>query len=218
MTAESFFDAVKRGDSPEVERMLTQDPGLLEARSTADLSPVLLAMYHRKPEMADLLIERGAVLDIFDACSAGRMERVKSLLHSDLSLIKGYAPDGFQPLGLAAFFGHIEVVRLLLAHGAPVNSASQNAMHVQPLHSAVAGGHLEITRQLLSQGADVNACQAGGYTPLHAAAQSGQLEMLRLLLEHGADVRSKSFEGKSALDLALENGQQQAADLLREKA
>jgi ankyrin repeat protein len=216
MTAESFFDAVKRGDREEVERMLSHDLGLLRSRTEKGISSVLLAIYHGKPEMADLLIERGAVLDIFDACAAGRLERARSLLEANPSLVKGFAADGFQALGLAAFFGHAELVRFLLAQGASVNTASQNAMHVQPLHSAVAGRHFEIARELLGHGADVNACQAGGYTPLHAAAQNGQLEMLQLLLENGADVLSKSYDGTSALDLALENGHLQAADLLRD--
>ena len=63
--------------------------------------------------MADLLIERGAVLDIFDACAAGRLERARSLLEANPSLVKGFAADGFQALGLAAFFGHPELVRFL---------------------------------------------------------------------------------------------------------
>ena len=211
----AFFEAVKRGDLAEVERMISQEPGLLNSRTQAGVSAVLLAIYYGNPAVADLLIDHGAPLDIFESAAAGRLERVKSLLAADPSLVNAYAADGFQALGLAAFLGHEEVVQFLLAQGATVNSPSNNAQRVQPLHSAVAGKHLEIAGQLLSHGAQVNACQSGGFTPLHGAAQNGQVEMLQLLLDHGADAQATSFDGKSALDFALENGQLQAADLLR---
>jgi ankyrin repeat protein len=67
------------------------------------------------------------------------------------------APDGFGPLGLACFFDHEPVVRLLLSTGARVDAASANAMKVMPLHSAAAARSVAICRLLLAAGAPVNA-------------------------------------------------------------
>lgn len=188
MTTEPFLDAVKRGGQSEVEHLLSQDPGLLKSCTEGDFSPGL---------MADLLIERGAALDNFYSCAAGCLEQVISLQEPAPSLVNSYAPDGFQPLRLAAFFGHTGMVKFLLALGALLNTPSQNTLRVQLLHSVVAGQNLEIACELLVLGADVNACQAGGYTPLHAAAQNGQLGILMLSLENGADVGLKAFDGKT---------------------
>lgn len=215
MDQEAFLEQVKGGNLQEVEHLLEQQPGLLHSRTSAGVSAMMLAVYYGSPRIADLLIQRGATLDIFEAAATGRIERVTELLDSDPSLVNAYAPDGFQPLGLASFFGHKPVVDVLLERGALVNSPSRNSQSVQPLHSAVAGGHFEIAKVLLEHGADVNACQSGGFTPLHAAAQNGQLEMLHLLLEHGADPHFQSFDGKTALDFAAQSGHAQAVDLLR---
>ena len=97
-------------------------------------------MYYGQPAVGNLLVARGATLDVFSAAAAGQLEKVQELVAAEPDLANAYAEDGFQPLGLAAFFGHADVVRFLLAHGSQVNSPSRNDQHVMPLHSAVAGG------------------------------------------------------------------------------
>jgi ankyrin repeat protein len=210
-----FIEAIKAGDLVRVNELLDQDPALVNAKSDAGISAVLLAMYYGKPTMGKLLVARDASLNIFEASAVGKLERVKELLGSQPGLANAYADDGFQPLGLASFFGHAEVVELLLAGGAQVNSASKNGQRVMPLHSAVAGGYIAIAKALLAHEADVNARQAGDFTPLHGAAQNGQLEMVNLLLAHGADVNANA-NGKTPLAIALEKRHRDVASLLRQ--
>jgi ankyrin repeat protein len=128
---------------------------------------------------------------VFEASAAGRAERVRELLDEDPSLANAWADDGFQPLGLASFFGHVEAARLLVERGAEVNSASRNDMKVMPLHSAVATGdpdaRYELAKLLLEQGADPNALQQDDYTPLMAAEHHGDERLRGLLIEHGAE-------------------------------
>jgi ankyrin repeat protein len=212
-----FFEAVKAGDRANVERLLSQDPGLADARSDDDLSAVLTAVYYGKPEIADRLIELGASLDVFESAATGRLQRLATLVEKDPSLVNAFAQDGFQPLGLAAFFDHLDVVEYLLVKGAEVNSASRNQLKVMPLHSAVARGSLEIARALLEQGAEVNASQQDDFTPLHEAAQNGQIEMARLLLDYGADVNAKLANGKTPLALAEEYNHAEVASLLKQR-
>jgi uncharacterized protein len=127
---------------------------------------------------------------VFEASAAGRAERVRELLDEDPSLANAWADDGFQPLGLASFFGHVEAARLLVERGAEVNSASRNDMKVMPLHSAAATGdedtRYELAKLLLENGADPNALQQDEYTPLMAADQHGDQRLRDLLVEHGA--------------------------------
>lgn len=209
-----LIKAIQGGDHARVEKLLELEPALVGSVDENGLSAVLVALYNNHPEIASILVERGARLDIFAACAAGNLERVCQLVDAQPGLANAVAKDGFQPLGLATFFGHLDVARFLLQRGAEVNSPSDNGLHVMPLHSAAANCHLEIARLLLEEGAMVNARQADDFTPLHAAAQNGQLEMVKLLLDYGADVRAASGSGQTALDFAQQSKNEDVIHLI----
>ena len=153
------------------------------------MSDVLEAMYRGDREEAERLAS-GRELDVFEASALGRTERLRELLDADPSLANAWADDGFQPLGLASFFGNADAARVLLDYGADVNSASRNQMKVMPLHSAAAAQdpdvRYEIAKLLLEAGADPNARQQDEYTPLMAADQHGDPRLRELLVSHGA--------------------------------
>jgi ankyrin repeat protein len=199
---EEFFKAIKSGNKELVAELIEKYPNFVELRYDGHLSPVLLAMYYNEPDIANLLKENGTALDLFAAAAVGSRNVLLELLVHQPDGPNAVAPDGFQPLGLAAFFGNSEAVRLLIEKGADVNTASQNEMHVTPLHSAVAHRHLQIARLLLEHDANVNARQADDFTALHAAAQNGQLEMVKLLLEFGADAEARTRHGETPVGLA----------------
>lgn len=213
-SATSLFAAIQGGELEQVRRLIEEDPSLIDATNAGEVAAVLIALYSGEPAIAELLIAQGAQLDIFGAAATGRLERVRELLAEDPARANALAPDGFQPLGLAAFFGHGPVVELLLTQGAAVNAASANAMRVMPLHAAVANQHLAIARTLIAHGADVNARQADDFTPLHGAAQNGQLAMVELLLAAGADKDAKKADGQTARASAQEQGYTAIAVLL----
>lgn len=212
-----FFNAIKKGDIHTVDAMTAQDPDYAGARDMGGTSAVLTAIYYQHPEIADLLIERGAPLSLFEATAAGRLDIVREILTAAPRQVNSWSPDGFQPLGLACFFGHRDLVEYLLSIGAEVNSPSHNLLAVQPINSAVAGQHLEITRMLLEHGADPNARQGEDFTPLHGAAQNGQVAMIQLLLDHGADPSAITEKGKRPVDYAIEGGHEGAVKLLSAK-
>jgi len=153
------------------------------------MSDVLQAIYRGDREEAERLAA-GRELDVFEASGLGRPDRLRKLLDDDPSLANAWANDGFQPLGLASFFGHADTARLLVERGAEVNSASQNPMKVMPLHSAAAAQdpdvRYEIVQLLLEAGADPNAHQQDDYTPLMEADQHGDERLRDLLVSHGA--------------------------------
>ncbi len=209
-----FLKAVQEGQREQVRQMLDADPALIGTTNASGISALLLAIYDGERALADDLIARGAPLNVFEAAATNQVERLKALLDGDPSLANAYAPDGFQPLGLAAFFGHVEAAQLLIERGAQINSPSRNPQQVMPLHSSVAGQHFALSHLLIENGADVNTAQEGGFTPLLEAAQNGQREMIDLLLAHGADNHARTNDGQSAVDLARKAGHEGLIDLL----
>jgi ankyrin repeat protein len=154
------------------------------------MSELLQAVYRGDQSRVEEMLAAEPELDVFEAAAVGDVHRLRRLLDEDAGLANAWAEDGFQPLGLASFFGHVEAARLLIEHGAEVNSASRNEMKVMPLHSAVASSdaeaRYELAKLLLEHGADPNVRQQDDFTPLMEADQNGDARLRELLVEHGA--------------------------------
>ena len=213
--AQEIFDVVRAGDVSRLQALLAKNPELANVRNDRGHSPVLIAQYHRRPEAVAALLAAGPDLDIFDAASVGRTERVAELLDRDPSLLNAYSSDGFYPLGLAAFFAHPETVRLLVSRGADVAQVARNPMKVQPLHAAAAGRSIEAVKLLVDAGAPVNGKQEKGWAPLHEAVRQGNVELVRYLLAHGADPKLQNDEGTSAIGLAAKEERHDILKLLK---
>jgi uncharacterized protein len=213
--AAAFIDAIKAGEFERVKAMVSADPTLIDARSRTGESAILTAVYHRQKEIVNLLVARGAPLDLFEASAAGEIERVERLLAESAEAANAYSGDGWTPLHLAAFFGHTKIAEMLLAHHADVAARSRNANGNTPLHAALAGNHKFVAGVLIGGGADVNAPDAAGWRPLHLAAANNNLDAMKALIAQGADVVAANGEGKSALSLAQEKNHREAAAVLR---
>ncbi|HET9909607.1 MAG TPA: ankyrin repeat domain-containing protein [Anaerolineales bacterium] len=215
MMSREFFDAIKEGNRDEVEHRLNLDPGLIHAKENG-LSPIMVAAYHQEPAIASFLADKTVAINIFEASATGKINNVIRLLARDPQLVNAYAEDGFQPLGLACFFGHLETAEYLIKAGAPINFASRNGLKAAPIQSATAARHEKIVQMLLRLGADPNVREGNGYTPLHAAAQNKDIDMIHTLIYGGADLTLAGKDGKTPLDLAVETGDQETIGLLAE--
>lgn len=202
---EQFWNAVKSGNMTSLRDILAARKELAAIRSNG-VSAIMIAKYYGQHDTAELLAEQADNLDIFEATALGRADRVAKLLAEQPAFVNADSPDGFQPLGFAAFFGQLEIARLLIRHGAQVNSASKNSFRVMPLHAAAAGKHYDVVRLLVENGADLNAPQQAGFRPLHEIAKSGNLEIVKLLVSHGADPTLANDEGLNSIDMARNAG------------
>ncbi|HMF97896.1 MAG TPA: ankyrin repeat domain-containing protein [Vicinamibacterales bacterium] len=214
--AAAFIDAIKAGEFERVKAMVSAEPTLIDARSRTGESAILTAVYHRQKGIVNLLVARGAPMDLFEASAAGEIERVERLLdRGAAAAINAYSPDGWTPLHFAAFFGHTKIAEALLASGADVSARSRNPNGNTPLHAALAGNHTFVAGLLLGNGADVNAPDAAGWRPLHLAAANNNLDAIKTLIAQGADVTAANGEGKTPLSLAQEKNHREGAAFLR---
>ena len=79
----------------------------------------------------------------------------------------------YTPLMEAAMNGHLDIVKLLIHHGADVNA--QSSCGNTPLMLACANGHEQVVKYLLKFGANVEDHNENGHTPLMEAASAGHV-------------------------------------------
>ncbi|CUF06417.1 ankyrin repeat protein, putative [Bodo saltans] len=116
--------------------------------------------------MTELLIQKGAVISLCDR-------------------------NGFQPIHRAVWTGTVEMVKLLLAHGADANALNRRNLRT-PLSLAAIRGSVEIAVLLeghisRAEASDVDARDVHGRSALDIAAASGSHHMVAHLLASGAD-------------------------------
>ena len=212
---QAFLEAVKAGDVSKVDELLAQDPGLADARTKEGIHAAVLALYYGKDDVSRAILARNPTLDLHSAAALGDTPRVRDLVEKDPASAHAFSPDGFPPLGLAAYVGHLEVVMYLLSKGADVNQVGRNPGKFTALTGAAASGHREIAKVLLEAGADPNYWYGGGLTPVLEAAANGDVGLLELLVAHGGDLRAETEQGATAVSRATEKGHPETAEWLR---
>ena len=152
-----------------------------------------------------------------DSARTGNLVVVKLFVQSGMSVsteVEVIYTTSQTALHLAAYGGHLAVVKYLVGQRADVNA--KNGRDETALHIAATYGYLELVRFLLGQGADVNAAAVGGYYPvaaadsgwtaLHMAASEGRLAVVQCLVGQGADVEARTVYGETALHIAATSG------------
>jgi ankyrin repeat protein len=145
-------------------------------------------------DVMEHLKARGAIIDLPTACHTGDIERVRELLRQDPSSAnrtgehEGYYLGAGAPLSNAAAAGRLDIVQLLLDHGADPNlPEEQMAPKGKALYSAVYHGHYEIAKLLLERGAFPNPpVESSGDALWVSRKWRPDKRMEQLLLSYGA--------------------------------
>jgi ankyrin repeat protein len=123
---------------------------------------------------------------------------------------------GATPLIRAANGGDLEIVQLLLEHGA--DAALYTADRQTPIHAVLAGRTaekqaLELIRILYTAGTDVNVValvnhreEVRGGTALHNAVRKRYKEVIKALASYEIDVNARDQDGLTALDYTQSRG------------
>ncbi|XP_069669560.1 ankyrin repeat domain-containing protein 65-like isoform X1 [Periplaneta americana] len=135
------------------------------------------------------------------AAERGDTHRVLQLSDAG-SQVNAVDHDGCTPLYLAAYRGHQDACRALLAAGTRLD-VKGGPQGCTALHVAAVSGHRAVCELLLAAGARPNEPDdADQWTALHCAAHVGHASVVQLLLQHGAERGAREKEGRTALDLA----------------
>jgi ankyrin repeat protein len=155
-------------------------------------------------------------MDIFQAITANRVDRVNQILLGDESRVNANIPNINQtPLTAAARKGSVEIGLALINHGANVNQPDANSY--TPLMSAALTRQEEFVVFLLEQdGIEVNAQDRTGRTALTHAVNNEAKTIVELLFHSGADLNisnhrkytplMEAIDKPDILEFLLDNG------------
>jgi ankyrin repeat protein len=202
--------AAEIGDVNILQEILKDGTADLEMKWKTEV-PLHIAAANGKIPFVRMLLEAGVAPDTKDfygfraitmAVTAGETEAVRELIKAGADLFAEDEVDElkYYLLEAAAQNGHVEVVRLLLAHGLDINHLSEELN--SPLIMAALHGYHEVVAFLISAGADVKIKNQQGNTALLAAAFKGHAKVVRLLIEAGLDPNDPNADGTFAIVLA----------------
>ena len=113
-------------------------------------------------------------------------------------------PNG-NALYMASKYGHVNVVKILLNHGASIKTSRCS---ISSLQIACEYGQIEIVKELLKNGANINIQDHEAYDnpPLHMAVCHGKIELVQELVKLGADVNLFDSYYGSPINVAARDG------------
>ena len=185
--------AARLGDSIIMAAVLSRGVGRPDVQSSDGTTPLHIAARERHAGCVDLL-----------CMAAVHRETVNTVDKSRLT-----------PLHGAVNSSALDVVRILLRHGANPNAVDRDGL--APLHYAAAAAHPPVFSHsavvdlLIAHGANVSIRDNQCRTPLHLAAAVGNAALVRLLLLAGADIDAvERILGETAVNIAAAYGRYDA--------
>ena len=189
--------AAASGDAGAIERRIAAGENR-EARDARGRTPLHVTAFGRQYDAARVLLRLGAdpnalEIDRYDIITIAAVA-------NDVPMLKIAIEGGGNPKAItsrydgtaliaAAHLGHAEVVRILIAAGAPLDHVN-NLNWTALIESIVLGdggrNHTETLRALVEAGANVNIPDRAGTTPLALARARGYREMVAFLQQAGA--------------------------------
>ncbi len=186
-----LFRAAHQGDAAEIARLLAEGAEV-NARDSRRRTPVHVATFAGQPTALEALAAGGADMNAlddqaYDAVTIAAVADAPDLMSLAISLGNDpgliTSPYVGTALIAAAHLGHDEVVRRLIAAGAPldhVNNLGWTALIEAVILGDGGAAHQACVRALLDAGADASIADREGVTPIAHARARGYSEMVAL--------------------------------------
>jgi len=156
-------------------------------------------------DLIKALLEKGA-----DANLRSNTTPVHGLMQFDGSWVNF---DGQTPFIRAALSGDIEVMRLLLGHGADPNIATAQGSTALMAAAGInwipaqtytrpEADYVDAVKLCLERGADVNATNTLKLAAIHGAANRGWVSIIQILAAHGARLDTPDVGGRTPMTFA----------------
>ena len=196
--------------------------------------------------LSSMCPEKPRAVPLYYAAKFGFRDLAEHLIAENPDHINARGGSKETPMHVAAGAGHINILSLLLDHGADVDVRNKNG-ETPLLRASWAGqreagwylidrgadinapdernftpvfvafkGHVESARMLLELGAVIDIRNRYGETPLHQALRWEEIELVRLFLEHGADPNLANRYGETPFEMALRFEEPEIVELLSE--
>jgi ankyrin repeat protein len=155
----SFHEAIAAGKKDILNEYLEQSsPNLINTHSSDGFTPLSLAAFFNRVDLAKLLLENGA----------------------DPNL-QATNPSKVNALHAAVAKENVELCKLFLENGGDPDAVQMQ--HVTALHSAVHRGNLDLTKLLVEKGATIASKMDNGDTALLIATREGHAKIEAYLRE-----------------------------------
>ncbi|MGK5593755.1 MAG: ankyrin repeat domain-containing protein [Parachlamydiaceae bacterium] len=219
----------------------------------SDKSPLHFAVDYGTPKMIGLLVQHGA--DPYKQHLLGDTPFITTIKKKDVAKVEAFIKQGIDlnytkdeyseaALSVAVDDGNIEIIQLLLKHGAnpygpltrkiPFLLAIKNhdlakvrafiegktdlnyqtPFYGSPLHVALNYGTPEIIKLLIQHGAKPHQCDRGGRSPFFLAVKTNKLKAVHTFIAGGVDPNYTNKEGETALHVAARDGTPETIKLL----
>lgn len=225
--ARDVFTEAACGRPAPVAARLRSDPGSARGRDVGGLTALQCcagsrlgrrdpATAARLVEIARLLLEAGADPNASTRSWGDDVDVAYFAIGSGqieiLELLLGHGADSTAALPSAAWHCDETSLDLLLRSGAEIDRAVDGGRPV--LNQLVRWGQFVPARLLLARGADPNTPDKEGWTAVHQAASRGNLRMLEDLLAAGGDGHRRDRAGRTPADVARAKGRSKLVAML----
>lgn len=196
--------ACKNGSHKVVEMLLTKLACEVGSDKEGKWSPLSTTSYYGFYKCAQLLLEKAAKIEVHETGTGMPLRHAALNGHPQLcQLLLEYGAnpntpfDGDYLLSESVKAGNLEMVKLLIEHGADIDITDSESQNV--LQMAAVKGDKALVAYLIDHGADIYHADGDGFTSTHFAAGHGFAEIVQLLIESGADPQHPALNGWTPL-------------------